>query len=244
MYHETYYEPWGLAADGEEAPRQMKLRTFAARLKKISRFLPAGKVLDIGCATGYFLEAARAAGWDTYGVEVSEYASRLARQKLGDRIFTGTLEEARFADAAFDLITMSDLLEHIRDLDSFMAEVVRVLKPSGLLMIVTPNVASLSCRIMGARWSHYKKEHLYYFSPATIRALLKKSGVNPLLAEASPKYLNLAYIMNQFATYRHPVLTPLLSGIAGVCPRAIRRTNVPLLCGEMLVVAKKPSSGT
>jgi SAM-dependent methyltransferase len=241
LYSEAYYEPWGLAAEKEEGLRQMKLRTFTARLKKISRFLKTGKVLDVGCATGYFLEAAEAAGWETYGVEVSEYSSRLAQKKFGNRIFTGTLEEAKFADKTFDLITLSDLLEHIRDLDAFMQEVVRILKPSGLLMIVTPNAASLSCRMMGAKWSHYKSEHLHYFSPGTIKPLLKKSGVTPIFVEASPKYLNLAYIISQFRTYQHPALTPLLSAAARLFPQKIQQANFPLLCGEMLALARKHS---
>jgi len=240
MYHETYYESWGLAAENGDAPRQMKLLTFTARLKKISRFLKTGKALDVGCATGYFLEAAKAAGWEPYGVELSEYSSRLAQKKFGDRIFNGTLEEAHFADETYDLITLSDLLEHIRDIDVFMREVVRILKPSGLLMIVTPNAASLSCRVMGAKWSHYKAEHLHYFSPVTIKALLKKSGVPPLLIEASPKYLNLAYIINQFRTYQHPFFTPLLTGVERLFSRSIKQANFPILCGEMLALARKP----
>ncbi|MBN2107453.1 MAG: methyltransferase domain-containing protein [Deltaproteobacteria bacterium] len=240
IYRDTYYETWGLTADNENAPRQMKLLTFSARLKKISRFLKTGKVLDVGCATGYFLEAAKAAGWEPYGVELSEYSSRLAQQKFGARIFNGTLEEAHFADETFDLITMSDLLEHVRDIDAFMHEAVRILKPSGLLMIVTPNVASLSCRMMGAKWSHYKAEHLHYFSPVTIKALLKKSGMPPLLIEPSPKYLNLAYIINQFQTYQHPIFTPLATGADRLFPRSIKQANFPVSCGELLVLARKP----
>jgi 2-polyprenyl-3-methyl-5-hydroxy-6-metoxy-1,4-benzoquinol methylase len=241
IYRETYYETWGLAADNEDGPRQMKLRTFTARLNKISQFLRAGKVLDVGCATGYFLEAAKNKGWDIYGVELSEYSSRLAQKKFGSRIFTGTLEEAHFADETFDLITLSDLLEHIQDLDAFMREIVRILKPAGLLMLVTPNAASLSCRMMGAKWSHYKAEHLHYFTPVTIKTLLKKSGVSPVLIEASPKYLNLEYIISQFQTYQHPIFTPLATGVDRLFPRTIKQANLPLFCGEMLVLARKPS---
>jgi len=172
---------------------------------------------------------------------LSEYSSRLAQQKFGDKIFNGTLEQAHFADKTFDLITLSDLLEHIRDLDAFMNEVLRVLKPSGLLMIVTPNAASFSCRMMGAKWSHYKAEHLHYFSPVTIKALLKKSGFTPLRSKTSSKYLNLSYIINQFRIYRHPIFTPLLIGIERLVPRSIKQANFPIICGEMLVLARKPS---
>jgi len=240
IYRKTYYDSWGLAAEDEDGPRQMKQLTFMARLKKISPFLKKGKVLDVGCANGYFLEVANAAGWEISGVELSEYSSGLAKQKFGDRIFNGAIEEAHFADKTFDLITLSDLLEHIQDLTAFMREVFRILKPCGLLMIVTPNAASLTCRMMGAKWSHYKAEHLYYFSPVTIQALLKKNNFIPLRVEASYKYLNLSYIIKQFKTYRHPFFTPLFTGIEQLFPRSSKQINFPVFCGEILVLAKKP----
>jgi hypothetical protein len=95
--------------------------------------------------------------------------------------------------------------------------------------------------MMRAKWSHYKAEHLHYFSPVTIKTLLQKSSLTPLLIEASPKYLNLAYIINQFRTYQHPVFTPLLTGADRLFPSCIKETNFPILCGEMLVLARKPN---
>lgn len=239
MYGQDYYNSWGLSSNNEAEPREMKKATFISRMRRISKFLKKGKVLDVGCATGYFLEVASDAGWDVYGVEVSEFSSRLARNKFGYKIFNGTLEQARFADNTFDLITLSDLLEHIRDLDTFLGEVIRILKPNGLLMIVTPNVASLSRLLMGARWSHYKEEHLYYFSPATVKKLLEKNGLSTLLVKPSYKYLNPAYVINQFRIYHHPVLSPLINGMGRLMPSRLKQVNFPVFCGEMMVLAKK-----
>jgi len=92
---------------------------------------------------------------------------------------------------------------------------------------------------MGAKWSHYKAEHLHYFSPGTIQAVLKKSGVSPVLIQASPKYLNLGYIINQFRTYQHPFFTPLLTEADRFFPCSIKQANFPILCGEMMVLARK-----
>jgi len=239
MYRESYYESWGLAADNEEGPRQMKHLTFEARLKRISHRLEPGKVLDVGCATGYFLEVAAEAGWDVHGVELSEYSARLAQKKFGDRVFNGTLEEAYYADETFDLITLSDLLEHVQKPAAFLREVRRILKPTGLLMIVTPNAASLSCRLMGVNWSHYKAEHLHYFSPRTIKQLLTDSGFTLLVVEGAAKYLNFAYIINQFRIYNHPLLTTLLNGVGRLLPDSLKAANFPVLCGELLALAVK-----
>lgn len=241
IYSEEYYLSWGVAGENEDSPRSMKHRTFAARLDTVKRHMAVGKVLDVGCATGFFLEAAQEHGWDVYGVELSRYAARLAQKKFGGRVFNGTLEEAGFADNEFDLVALSDLLEHIPDPLHFLGEVWRILKPGGMAMIVTPNVASLSERLMRGKWSHYKTEHLYYFSPRTIGKCLVTLGFEPLFVKSAPKYLNIDYMVNQFTNYRHPLLTPILSLIGWLLPRGLKKNNFPVLCGEMMALARKGS---
>jgi SAM-dependent methyltransferase len=217
----------------------MKRQTFAARMDAVSEHMTAGKVLDVGCATGFFLEIAQERGWDVYGVELSTYAARLSQKKFGKNIFNGTLEAACFADNEFDLIALSDLLEHIPEPLAFLQEVRRILKPGGMAMIVTPNVASLSERLMRGKWSHYKTEHLYYLSPRTIGRFLERSDLAPIGIETAPKYLNLDYIISQFTNYPHPLLTPFLKMLGYILPSSLRKWNVPVLCGEMLILARK-----
>jgi len=241
IYGKTYYENGGAEEGKEDQWRQMKHLTFKARMKEIHPFVRKGKVLDVGCATGSFLEVADAEGWEVYGLERSPYASRVARRKFGDRIYEGILEDAHYADETFDFITLSDLLEHIRDLQSFMREVFRILKSSGFLMIETPNVASLSCRLMGGRWVHYKAEHLYYFSPDTLRELLVRHDFTPLRIGVSSKYVNPAYIIDRFRRYHHPVFSPLMTWISRYLPQGIKQITFPMLCGKMTALAKKNS---
>jgi SAM-dependent methyltransferase len=218
----------------------MKHRTFSLYLNELPAFQPGSKVLDVGCATGLFIEVANSLGWDAYGIEISEFASNIAYNKFGKRIYRDTLERVMFDDSFFDLITMIDLIEHIPDLLSFFHEVNRILKPSGRLLIVTPNIDSLSARLMRDAWSHFKTEHLHYFSPKTIDTLLKRTGFDQVRIQNAPKYLNFNYIINQYKSYCHPPLFSLmLKALDFVLTNKIKKLNFKIYCGEMLIISKK-----
>jgi len=243
LYGREYYDSWGSTTRDASAAREMKKRTFARWLRTIGRSLDKGKVLDVGCAMGYLLEAAQEQGWDVYGVELSEYSASLAREKFGDRIFNGSLEDARLDGSAFDLVTLSDVLEHVPDLVPFLGEIRRILRGDGFLMIVTPDVSSLTAKVMRSRWSHLKPEHLYYFSPSSVKDLLSRCGFSVVLSEGAPKYLNLRYVLNQFRTYEHRLLTPTIKLLDRLLPPSMKDTNVPFYCGEMMVLAAKRDPG-
>lgn len=241
MYGEEYYASWGISGDGESLPAAMKKETFKSRMRSLPASITTGKVLDVGCATGFFLEVAADAGWEVYGVELSEFSSAVAKKKFGERIFNGTLEQAGYSDGQFDLVTLSDLLEHVPQPDLFLAEVRRILKPGGHVMVITPNVNSLSAHLMGKLWSHYKAEHLLYFTPRTLRGLMERHGFDTLYVGGAAKYLNLAYVVYQFSTYRHPVLTPITRILHALVPGSLQRANFPIYCGEMIGLFKVPS---
>lgn len=239
-YGEDYYKSWGISAGTEGAPALMKKATFAVRLNKLPPFIHAGKVLDIGCASGFFLEVARDAGWDVYGVELSDFAAALAQKKFGDRIFAGTLEDAKYPDSSFDLVTLSDLLEHVPVLDAFIKQVKRILKSGGHLMIVTPNVAGLSARIMGKHWIHYKTEHLYYFSPRTLRQLFERHGFEIVSIHAADKYFDVNYIIHQLQSYPNRILTPGSRMLAWILPKSLKSITFPFKIGEMIALLRRP----
>jgi SAM-dependent methyltransferase len=237
MYGPGYFKGWGGGGDEDAAARAVKQLTFSSQLALLAGTVEPGRVLDVGCATGYFMEVAAAAGWEAYGVEVSEFAASVAAISFGDRVFQGTLEQAAYPDRHFDLVMLSDLLEHIPEPLPFLREVRRVLAPTGVLMIVTPDVGSLSARIMGRRWSHYHREHLHYFSAQTIDRLLGNCGFTVPSIAAAPKHLNMAYVAAQLRLHRHPVLTPLAELADRLLPAFLKKWSLPLRCGQMLVLA-------
>lgn len=241
LYSELYYKSWGISGDSEnEVSKQMKIDTFLLRLQQIKKYVPAGKVLDVGCATGFFLEAARGLGYAPYGIELSEYSSNIARRKFGnDVVFNGKLEDSKFTPGFFDVITMFDLIEHVRTPSDVLADASRLLKPNGIIMITTPDNKSLSNKLMGRRWTHYKKEHFYYFDHASLDYIAKKNNLEIILSDNSKKALNIGYLHTQWNVYKHWMFTPIINVIHSVLPKSVLKKNFHLAIGEITVILKK-----
>ncbi|MBI4832835.1 MAG: methyltransferase domain-containing protein [Candidatus Lindowbacteria bacterium] len=170
LYGSSYYESWGIESD--PTVRDMKKRTFELRLKALEELIPPGRILDVGCATGFFLEAATERGWQAYGVEVNPHAVEQGRKQFGDCLVRGTLEDAPFERASFDAIAMSDVLEHVSDPMAALHRANELLRENGLLAITTPNIAGFGARLLRGRWPHLKAEHHFYFSPRALSRVL------------------------------------------------------------------------
>lgn len=132
--------------------------------------------LDIGCATGMLIEWMKRRGWREKGVEVCSPAVAYGRSSRGVDIVDGTLEEARFPDASFDVVHCSHLIEHLNDPRGFLLEVARILAPRGHLIVTTPNIAGLQAKLFGDEWRSLIPDHLYLFSVKTLRRLLAETG--------------------------------------------------------------------
>ncbi|NLB56298.1 MAG: class I SAM-dependent methyltransferase [Lentisphaerae bacterium] len=193
-------------------------RRMAGRLQNIETLVPPGRVLDIGCSLGYFLEVAAQFGWEPHGIDISKYAADFCT-KSGFNVKAGTLEDTDFADDYFDCVTMWDTLEHVTDPTDHMHEVRRILRPGGLVVIGTPDVAHPAFRIKKSEWRHLKPaEHLYYFSRSTINRLLEKTGFKPV----QPSLRNASGLSQVSAVLRQ---------LAG---RTVRLNDVLIAYGEKL----------
>ena len=177
--------------------------TFAKRLKTIERYASRGKLLDIGCATGFFLDLARSRGWDVVGSEVSQFSVRYARERFGLDVHLGTLEKLHFDAQSFDAITMWDVIEHVPDPMGELQEVRRVLRDGGLLSIITPDVGSPVARLLGRRWEEFRRvrEHVYFFSRRTMTEVLRKVGFEVLRIEHADKVFYLGPAMHRLKYY-------------------------------------------
>ncbi len=151
------------------------VKTFTLRLKQIAPYKSSGKALDIGCGPGYFLTAAQKLGFDVYGLDPSDYIVAQAQKTWGDRIRLGLIESAGYPTESFDLVVAFDTFEHIYDPKNFLAAIHHVLKPGGVLAITTPDPTSLLSKVSGKNWVSYKlPEHVFYWSPETIRKILSE----------------------------------------------------------------------
>jgi SAM-dependent methyltransferase len=183
LYAEDYYvseDSRGRGYDGYVTEAENWRRTFRDRL----RDLPGkrGTLLDVGAATGFFVEQAKAAGWDASGVEPSTWAAEYARNELGADVQTGTLESLNVGDGSFDVVTLWEVIEHLPDPEATLAEIRRILRPGGVLVLSTPDAGSLAARLSGRRWLGWRKvpEHLFFFDRVNLDRLLQKAGFRPI----------------------------------------------------------------
>ena len=139
-------------------------------------FRQDGRLLDVGFGAADILQAARRAKWNVCGVEVSSSAIDHARQ-CGFDVFHGLLHDRRYESASFDVVVVSELLEHVAEVQPLLEEIARVLRPGGLLWATTPHAHGLSERILGAKWSVVSPPvHVQLFSIRGLRQLLEATG--------------------------------------------------------------------
>jgi len=143
------------------------------------------KLLDIGCAYGYFLKIAGGFGFETYGIDISQHAVEQAKKKVNAKFFCRDVQDdLPFADGYFEIITMFDVIEHLEKPYDALREIRRVLKSKGLFVITTPNVNSLLRRNMGKKWIGFGDEtHIILYSIHGLKFLLRKAGFRVLKAE-------------------------------------------------------------
>ena len=211
--------------------------TFRQCLKEIEKACSKrGRVLDVGCAAGIFLKAAKDSGWETAGVEPSRWLAEWGNNKFGVNIKPGTLEQAHFPDSYFDVVTLWDVLEHVPDPAATLREINRILKPGGVIAVNYPNIGSNLARAFGRKWWFLLSVHLYYFVPKTIRALLEKEGFSMLLHKRHFQRLQVGYLVSRVRPYSKlvfNVLNPLVNALR------LAGTNVPYYASQSLVLARK-----
>jgi SAM-dependent methyltransferase len=134
------------------------------------------RLLEVGFGAGALLQAAARAGWQTLGVEVSRTAVESAREQ-GFEVFCGELSEAAYPAGHFDVVTASELLEHVPDPLPLLREIARILRPGGLFWATTPHAKGASSRLLGLEWKVISPpEHLHLFSRNGIKRLMLKAG--------------------------------------------------------------------
>jgi SAM-dependent methyltransferase len=135
-----------------------------------------GRILDVGCGAGQALDRYKEKGWETFGVEISETASRRA-QASGHSVFHGVLEEAHYPDNYFDLVRMRHVLEHLPDPVASLAETYRVLRSRGVFALEVPNWPGMWARAFKQYyWQVDSPRHLYFFDRSTVQLAVKKAG--------------------------------------------------------------------
>lgn len=147
----------------------------------VEKYSNKGNILDVGCATGLFLLAARESGWDTRGVEFSDYSSQRARDDYKLDVVTGTLHDARrvgeLKENSYDVVTLWDTAEHVQDPMAIFSDAWKILRPGGLLFVKTLNIDSDRSKAEGNDWHFFRPpKHLFYYSEKTLKAYFERAG--------------------------------------------------------------------
>lgn len=181
-----------------ESKRDFYLGLFRNHLRILKGHSEPGRLLDLGCGKGDFLSLAREAGWEVYGVEISDSCRREAERRAGVQVYSsphGLSDKREF----FDVITMWEVIEHLPRPDTVLNEVLPLLRTGGLLAMTTPNTRNMTTLRSPARWTEYKPpEHLLYFDFDTIHRYLSEKfrlqvvevkGIHPDLRLASSGWI-------------------------------------------------------
>lgn len=183
QYGEEYFaENKIMTADTDEELAR-KVAGQRSRARFIKRYMPSGHLLDIGCASGYFLARAREEGYRVRGIEVSKWAVQEGRNRLELEIDEGTTENLDFPAGTFDIVTMWHVLEHVERPIEAISKVRGWLRKDGILVIECPNMESFDARRQGERFAWRIPYHLWHFTPRSLAEILHRSGYEVLRTE-------------------------------------------------------------
>lgn len=214
-YDASYFTDHLGAYDADAAQRRFEARLRVTLLRDHVR---TGRILEVGCASGYFLEAVRQQGFEPEGIEPSEDMAREARRRSGARVHAGTLDDAPLPPDGFDAACAWHVLEHIVQPAQSLERVREALRPGGVLLVEVPNVDSVNARRRGHSWLGLDPaHHVAHYAPASLRTLLESAGFAVQRMESFP-----------WPAYARPALAVRPPRLAGQLIDVLRTRTPPL----------------
>jgi len=246
IYNQSYFQSPNSLVHGyddyqkEKPSIQKTFRQRWNRIRKLSGDRP-GRLLDVGCALGYLLDIARCDGWETKGLDTSQYAVQYARETLQLDVAHSDLTHLPFPDEHFNVITLWDVIEHLPDPTRTIRECFQKLKPGGLLSIITPDQSSLCARLLGKRWVEYQKphEHIYFFSTSNFAELLRRIGFHIEWKGTAGKHVPLGFALERLCSYQ-----PTVFGALHRLTKTFRIDSINLKINpgdKMSLIARRPA---
>ena len=209
-FDEAHYKKVYASQEYQEIVRDLGIKSHEYRVERFGRERVAlmtphlstarPRYLDVGCSTGFVVEAAKEAGWDAIGIDLNPSAIEFGRTR-GLDLRTVALDDAGFDEASFDAVSLFDVLEHLLDPVRTLQACTRLLRPGGIVFLYVPNYDSASRLLMGKE-AHFiwPTHHLNYYTPVTIRDLMARQGLETVFV--ATEGLDLA----DYLWYRREVL--------------------------------------
>jgi len=167
-YRAVNYPLWAITGIAREKVRRREMFLNDAK---------PGKLLDVGCGDGTFLNVMRGRGWDVDGIDFDAAAIQTAKTKFKLSLRHGDLRAAKLSENTFDAVTMSHVVEHLTDPIGLLTEIFRILKPGGQLVMTTPNTASVGHQKFGPCWFGIDPpRHLYLFNQSNLSEVARRAG--------------------------------------------------------------------
>jgi len=237
-YAEEQYSAGVYKGYASAAP--LKIQTFERRIDFLKRLGARGRILDVGCACGFFIEAALKHGFDAYGIEFSKEAVAIAREEIRSRITVGDVNLLREREEdRFDAVVAFDIIEHTQNPIKFLEEIRQILRPGGWLMLATPDTGHFLRYLMGSRWPMLQPmQHTYLFSRTAVRFVLAKAGYENIGVQEADKSLTLDYLIDQLRVH-NPLISRSYQALSKLLPRALRQGTFSANIGEMLAYAQR-----
>jgi SAM-dependent methyltransferase len=213
-------------------------RNFLTLLRRLERLRPAkGPLFDVGAATGILLDLARRRGWEPAGIEPSSWAVKAAWDKYRLRLIEGSLETASLPEDRYAAVTMVDFIEHTPLPCDALVKARSLLRPAGMLVLVTPDIRSRAARLAGRKWWHLRPAHVAFFSRKSMSSLLRRAGFSIAAERRYSWTFSLHYLLS-----RKPALQARLNQ-AGAAS-FLKRIPIKLALGDSFeVYAVKDSRG-
>ena len=193
-------------------------------------------VLDVGAGTGMLVEEATRQGLDAVGVEPSRWLAEVARRR-GLNVLEGSLPHPAVEGRMFDAGTIIDVIEHVADPVGLLKVCAASVRSGGGVVIVTPDAGSLTARLMGRRWWHYRMAHVGYFNFKSLRLALASAGLVPVRIRRASWFFEVAYL---YARLRQYIPLPALERSRGRAVSRLLAIQVPVNLGDSLeIIARK-----
>jgi SAM-dependent methyltransferase len=206
-------------------------------------WLGEGRLLDVGCANGRFLNQMKIVGWRVAGIEIDPMAASKAKTVTPD-VFVGDPLDAPFSPGAFDVVTSFHVVEHLTRPVAALARMIDWLAPNGLLIVEVPNAGGAGGRLFGRYWSGLDfPRHLVHFTPSTMAAMVERAGgrVTAAVHRTKPRYLtrSLRHWLRDQPGRRHRLTLAALDsrvgrGAAKLALELVMPINRPLGLGEVV----------
>jgi 2-polyprenyl-3-methyl-5-hydroxy-6-metoxy-1,4-benzoquinol methylase len=212
-----------------------RIRLMSEHLRAANGRAP--RYLDVGCSTGFVVEAARDKGWEAIGIDLNPSAIEFGRSR-GLDLRTVALEEAGFAPRTFDAVSLFDVLEHLLDPGRTLRACADLLTPGGILFLYVPNFDSASRLLMGAN-AHFiwPTHHLNYYTPTTIRDLMVRHRLTPELIVTE------GLDIEDYIWYRREVLNRDADGLAEISDVLQFLANAGCYGKNLRVIARRSPKG-